>query len=68
MVPTVRSRSASAASRRPIAAIRPVASANRQSASTLGPKLPGLYGARPRVTRLRIPNSGRLPDYGRWCR
>jgi hypothetical protein len=36
MVPAVRSRSASAASRRPIAAIRLVASTKRQAASTLG--------------------------------
>jgi hypothetical protein len=45
MAPVVRSGSASAASRRPITAIRPVASTNRQAASTLGPwNRPGTSG------------------------
>jgi len=40
MVPASPRSSAAAASRRPIAAIRPVASANRQAASTFGPMEP----------------------------
>jgi hypothetical protein len=40
MVPASRRSSATAASRRPIAAIWPVASANRQAASTFGPMEP----------------------------